>query len=69
MKKLDEKSLSPRESFYSKLTVEGIIDEEYQHARAVWKEFNIESMKDYHNLYNLSDVLLMAAIFGNFRNI
>ena len=26
-------------------------------------------MKDYHNLYNLSDVLLFADVFENFRNI
>ena len=26
-------------------------------------------MKDYHNLYNLSDVLLLADIFGNFKKI
>ena len=26
-------------------------------------------MKDYHNLYNLSDVLLLANVFENFRNI
>ena len=30
-----------------------------------WKEFNIKSMKDYHNLYNLSDVLVLAEIFEN----
>ena len=45
-----------------------ITDEDYQHAHTVWKEFNIESMKDYHNLFNLSDVLLLADIFENFRN-
>ena len=31
-------------------------------------EFNSELMKDYHNLYNLSDVLLLADIFENLRN-
>ena len=69
MKKLDETSLPPNEAFYSKLTGEGITDEDYQHAQTVWKEFNIESLKDYHNLYNLSDVLLLADVFENFRNI
>ena len=63
MKKLDETSLPPKEAFYSKLTGEGITDEEYRHAQTVWKNFNIESMKDYHNLYNLSDVLLLADMF------
>ena len=46
MKKLDESNLSPKEAFYSKLTGEGITDEDYQHAHTVCKEFNIESMKD-----------------------
>ena len=52
-----------------KLTGEGITDEDYEHAQTVWKEFNIETIKDYHSLYNLSDVLLLADIFENFRNI
>ena len=66
---LDETSLPAKEAFYSKLTGEGITDEDYQHAHTVLKEFNIESMKDYHNFYNLSDVLLLADIFENFRSI
>ena len=69
MKKLDETSLPPKEAFYSKLTGDGITYEDYQHAHTVLKEFNIESMKDYQKLYNLSDVLLLADIFENFRNI
>ena len=60
MKKLDETSLPQKEAFYSKLTDEGITDEDYQNVQTVWKEFNIESMKDYHNVYNLYDVLLLA---------
>ena len=69
MKKLDKASLPPKESFYSKLMGERIKDEDYQHAQTVWKEFNIESMKDYHKLYNLSDTLLLSDVFENFRNI
>ena len=69
MKKLDETSLPPKEVFYSKLTDKGITDEYYRHAQIVWREFNVESMNDYHNLYNLFDVLLLADIFENFRNI
>ena len=69
MKKLDETSLPPKEALYSEPTGESITDEDYQHAQTVWKEFNIESMKDYHKLYNLSDVLLLVDIFENFRSI
>ena len=71
LKKFDETSLPPKEVFYSKLMGYRlqITDEDYQHAHTVWKEFNIESMKDYHKLYNLSDVLLLADIFENFRSI
>ena len=67
-KKLDEIRLPPKEVFFCKLTGEGITDEDYQHAHTVWKEFNIESMKDYHKLYNLSDVLLLADTFENIRS-
>ena len=69
MKKLDETSLPPKEEFYSNLTGEDITDEDYQHAHTVWKEFNMGSIKDYHTLCNLSDVLLLADIFENFRSI
>ena len=63
MKKLAETSLPPKDALYSKLTGADITDEDYQHAQTVWKEFNIGTMKDYHNLYNLSDVLLLADVF------
>ena len=61
MRKLYETSPSPKQAFYSKFT--SITDEDYQHAQTVWKEFHIESMMDYHNLHNLSDILLLADFF------
>ena len=69
MRKLNERSIPQKETFYSKLIDEDITDEDYQHAQTVWKEFNIESVRNYHNLYNLCDVLLLADIFENFRSI
>ena len=69
MTKFDETSLPPKEAFYSKLTGEYTTDEDYQQTQTVSKEFNIESTKDYHKLYNMSNVLLLADVFENFRNI
>ena len=38
MEKLDETSIPPKDVFYSKLTGEGITDEDYQHAQTVWND-------------------------------
>ena len=67
--KLKETKLPPKEAFYSKLNNEGISDEDYTHARKVWKTFEMKTLEDYHNLYNELDVLLLADVFENFRDI
>ena len=69
LERLKENKLSSKESFYSTLTGEGISDEDYQHAQKVWEEFEIKSMEGYLELYNETDVLLLADVFENFRNI
>jgi hypothetical protein len=63
-----ETSLPPKEAFYSKLNDSGISDEDYEHAQAVWKAFGCKTLRDYHDLYNVSDVLLLADVFENFRD-
>ena len=67
--KLKETQLPPREAFLSRLTDEGISNEDYEHARKVWETFEMKYLGDYHTLYNEADVLLLADVFENFRNI
>ena len=67
--RLSETQLPPKSAFYSKLTNSAVTDEDYNHAQKVWKEFGMTTMKDYHNLYLELDVLLLADVFENFREI
>ena len=68
IEKLSETQLPPKEEFYSKLNDEDITDDDYQHANKVWNTFKCQTIKDYHDLYLKSDVLLLADVFENFRS-
>ena len=65
--KLDQTELPAKEHFYNILNDQDITDDEYDHAKKVWKTFKIKTMGEYHDLYVGSDVLLLTDVFENFR--
>ena len=66
--RFDEISLPNKEDFYSFLNMEDITDVDYRHVKRVFRELEINNLGDYHDLHLKSDTLLLANIFGNFRN-
>ena len=67
--KFNDTKLPPREAFYSKLSGRGIKEKDYKHAWNVWNSFKMKTFKEYHELYNITDVLLLADVFENFRDL
>ena len=49
------------------LNDQDITDDEYDHAKKVWKTFKIKTMGGYHDLYLGRDVILLTDVFKNFR--
>ena len=67
--RFNETLLPNKEASYSNLTMEYITDTDYTHANKVFKEFKLKYLGEYHDLYVQSDTILLADIFGNFRNM
>uniref|UniRef100_A0A2S2Q9M7 DNA-directed DNA polymerase n=2 Tax=Sipha flava TaxID=143950 RepID=A0A2S2Q9M7_9HEMI len=67
--KLEQTTLPAKEDFYSTLTEEYIKETEYQFAEDVWSHFNCQTLGEYSDLYLKIDVLLLADVFENFRDL
>ena len=65
--KFNQTELPTKGQFYSILNDQHITNDEYNHAKKVWKVCNIKIMGEYHDLYLKSDMLLLVDVFESFR--
>ena len=64
----EETSLLPKDAFYSRCNMKGIIDQGYEHAQQVWNTMEKKTLGCYHDTYLKTDVLLLADVFEKFRD-
>ena len=66
---LEEKKIPPMQAFNNDLTQEKISLENYNQVKLIWKTFNIETIKEFLELYVTSDTILLADVFEAYRTL
>lgn len=66
--RFNETKLPKKEAFYNTLTSTEISDDDYKYAKHVFNSY-CSSMGDYHDLYLLTDAVLLGIVFQYFRKI
>ena len=67
-KKFFENKLPYMSKFFSSLKDECISEKDYLKAINIWNVFKMNTMGDYHDLYLMTDVLLLADVLEKFIN-
>jgi hypothetical protein len=67
--KFRETAVPPKEAFYNRLKNEHISDSDYEHAQTVWNTLNMKFVGGYHDVYLLTDILLLTDVFERFRTM
>ena len=69
IEKLKENVLPDRSTFFNRLNDEECSENDYEHAKRVWKIQKCSTLRDYHDLYLRSDVTLLTDFFEKFRTM
>ena len=64
-----EPQVPHKDVFYSSLTEKDISEMDDTHAQRVFNHFDMTGLRDYQNFYLLTDALLLADVFENFRDV
>ena len=64
-----ETELPEKEKNYNNLTNEHLSDEDYDFAKTVWREYSVKNLGEFHDIYLISDTVLLADCFESFRDI
>ena len=67
--KFHDTSLPCKPSFHNQLKDAPIKDSEYEHAQTVFNAFQMNTLGEYHDLYLITDILLLADVFTVFRRM
>ena len=65
--KFDDIALPPKDEFYNHLIDEPISDDDYARALAIWSDYDMKNLRQYHDFYLTTDVLLLTDVFQSFR--
>jgi len=65
--KFAETQLPPIGAFHDNLKDDPLKQEDYDRAQQVWSKYGMQNMRQYHDHYLLTDVLLLSDVFEHFR--
>jgi hypothetical protein len=67
--KFKSKDIPTKNDFQNTLTQSSISSDDYNFVKKVWSAFECKDFGDYHDIYLMTDCLLLADVFENFRNV
>ena len=66
---LKDKNIPDKKHFYNMLKLKDITDKDYKIVEKFYENMNFKNIKEYLEIYLISDITLLADVFNNFRKI